>query len=92
LEYGLGSSGDVLGDDETDDEHGSGDVERRSGSADDGADADGFAEDEGEEAGADESGDATQAVDSSLKLALFGGACFAGEKTLSGRPGEGRTG
>ena len=55
----------------------------------DGVGADGFAKDIGEEAGADESCDAAQAVDCSLELALFGGTGLAGEKALGGGPGEG---
>ena len=46
------------------------------------------AEDVGEEAGTMESGDAAEAVDGALELALFGGACLAGEKALGGGPGE----
>ena len=55
----------------------------------DGVGSDGFAEDVGEEAGAEESGDAAEAVDGALELALFGGAGQAGEEGLGGGPGEG---
>ena len=55
----------------------------------DGIRTDGPAEDVGEEAGTEEAGDAAEAVDCSLKLALFGGAGLAGEKALGGWPGEG---
>jgi hypothetical protein len=48
-----------------------------------------LAEDVGEEAGAEEAGDASEAVDGSLELALFGGAGLAGEQALGGGPGEG---
>jgi hypothetical protein len=53
---------------------------------DDGVGADGFAEDVGEEAGTKEAGDAAQAVDGALELALFGGADFMRHDALCGRP------
>ena len=76
-----------MGEGEGDEEHGGSGVEGRAGDVDSGAD--GFAEDVGEEAGADESGDAAEAVDGALELALFGGAGHVGEKALRGGPGEG---
>ena len=86
--WGWVSSG-ALDDDERDEEHRGGGVEGGAGKVEDGVGSDGFAEDVGEEAGAEESGDAAEAVDGSLELALFGRAGFAGEKTLGARPGEG---
>src|ERR1700761_9117941 len=62
-------------------------VERRARNVDAGADR--SAEDVSEETGTDKAGDAAEAVDGALKLALFGGAGFAGEQTLGGGPGDG---
>ena len=56
---------------------------------DDGVIANGFGEDEGEEAGADDSGGSAEAVDGSLELALlvFGGALA--HEGLGGGPDDG---
>jgi hypothetical protein len=80
-------SGGALGEDERDEEHGGRGVEGCSGNVDAGADR--LAEDVGEEAWAEQAGDASEAVDRALELALFGGAGLAGEKALGGGPGEG---
>ncbi len=77
----------ALGEQKGDEEHGGCGVEGCAGNVD--AGADGHAEDVGEEAGAEETGDAAEAVDRALELALFGGAGLAGEKALGGGPGEG---
>ena len=87
LEGGGWGSGGALGEEECGEEHGRRCVEGCAGDVD--AGADGFAEDVSEEAGAEQAGDAAEAVDGSLKLALFGGAGLAGEKALGGGPGEG---
>ena len=79
----------VLGKDEADEKHGGRHVEGGAWGVDDRVGADGFAEDLGEEAGADETGDAAKAVDGSLQLALLGGTGLAGEDALGGGPGEG---
>jgi len=50
--------------------------------------ADRFREDPGKKAGAEEAGDAAEGVDSSLELALLGGADGAGHDGLGGGPGE----
>ena len=77
----------ALGEEKGHKEHGRRCVEGCAGDVD--AGADGFAEDVSEEAGAEQAGDAAEAVDGALELALFGGAGLAGEKTLGGGPGEG---
>ena len=72
----------ALSDDQSDEEHGCGGEEGHSGDMDEGVGSDGFAEDVSEDAGADESGDAAQAVDGALQLALFGGTGFVRKDAL----------
>src|SRR5260370_24537082 len=71
-------SGGALGEGEGYEQHCGCGVEGRAGYVDAGADRP--AEDVGEEAGAQQPGDAAEAVDGALELALFGGAGLAGEK------------
>src|SRR5580698_3396848 len=77
----------ALREDECDEEHGGCGVEGCAGNVDSGAD--GFTEDVSEDARAKESGDAAEAVDGALKLALFRGARLMRHDALGGGPGEG---
>src|SRR5271170_1782006 len=75
----------VLCEDKRDEEHGGCGVERCAGYVDSGANR--FTEDKSEDARAEESGDAAEAVNGALELALFRGTRFVRHDALGGGPG-----